>query len=604
MRPRTMSRLQEKDMAIAAGGPADRLGSWKDIAAYLQRDVSTVQRWEKRESMPVHRHLHGKLGSVYALRSEIDAWWENRSVLLGEQDHASDNRDNPSVGLGADLGTNIAKKRAGWTRWLGIAGFAALALAAVTFVLDGTRTADTQTPTIKSLAVLPLANLSADASQEYFALGMTDELIGALARISALRVVSRTSAMSLNGSNKSLAVLARELNVDAVLEGFVQRAGDRVRIRIQLIHAPTDTHLWAGEFERQLTDVLTLQNEIAREVAQEIRVSITPQERTRMASATLVNPAAHDEYLLGRYLLWKFIEEDRAGAVEHFNRAIEIDPGYAAAHAGLAHAWWMRGVFGSLSMKEVAPPASAAARRALELDDRLAEAHAANAYVQGMFDWNWKGAEATVRHAIEIDANSLEAHYVYSLLLMALGRLPEAITQIERAAQLDPLSAQVRSTFGRILYRARRWDEAIAQLQRAIELEPRNAGTYSRLGNTYEQMGKYEDALTAYAKDSALRSAGESSNMAHLYAVMGKADKARGILGPRVNRWPEVHVALGDKDTAFSLLFKSVDKEQSEDWPLYVMSDPQYESLRSDPRWNELLARMNLVTNQPRNSAP
>jgi TolB-like protein/Tfp pilus assembly protein PilF len=270
--------------------------------------------------------------------------------------------------------------------------------------------------------VLPLANLSADASQEYFALGMTDELIGALARISALRVVSRTSVMSLNGSDKSLPALARELNVDAVLEGSVQRAGDRVRIRIQLIHAPTDTHLWAGEFERQLTDVLTLQNEIAREVAQEIRVSITPQERTRMASAALVNPAAHDEYLLGRYLLWKFIEEDRVRAVEHFNRAIQIDPGYAAAHAGLAHAWWMRGVFGSLSMKEVAPPAGAAARRALELDDRLAEAHAAKAYVQGMFDWNWKDAETTVRHAIEIDPNSLEAHYVYSLLLMALGR--------------------------------------------------------------------------------------------------------------------------------------------------------------------------------------
>ena len=583
-------------MPIAAGEPADRLGSWKDIAAYLQRDVSTVQRWEKREGMPVHRHLHGKLGSVYAFRSEIDAWWKNRSVLLGGQDHASEARDRPSVALWPGFGTDAAKRRAGWTRWLGIAGLAALAVAAVTVTLEDTRT-DPQAPTIRSLAVLPLTNLSADASQEYFALGMTDELIGALARISALRVVSRTSAMSLNGSNKSLPALARELNVDAVIEGSVRRAGDRVRIRIQLIHALTDTHLWAGEFERQLTDVLALQNEIAREVAREIRVSITPQERTRMASAILVNPAAHDEYLLGRYLLWKFIEEDRARAVEHFNRAIEIDPGYAAAHAGLAHAWWMRGVFGALSMKEVAPPAGAAARRALELDDRLAEAHAANAYVQGMFDWNWKGAETTVRHAIEIDANSLEAHYVYSLLLMALGRLPEAITQIERAAQLDPLSAQVHSTFGRILYRARRWDEAIAQLQRAIELEPRNAGTYSRLGNTYAQMGKYEDALTAYAKESALRSAGESSNMAYLYAIMGTADKARAILGPRADRWPEVHVALGDKDTAFSLLFKSVDKQQSEDWPLYVMSDPQYESLHGDPRWNELLARMNFVTN-------
>jgi TolB-like protein/Tfp pilus assembly protein PilF len=408
-------------MAIAEGGPAARLESWKEIAAYLKRDVSTVQRWEKREGMPVHRHLHGKLGSVYAFRSEIDAWWGSRSVLLGDHDYASGD-SKPSVIRWPGVETDAAIERARWTRWLGIAGLAVLAVAAVTFVLDGTRTADSQAAPIRSLAVLPLTNLSADANQEYFALGMTDELIGTLARISALRVVSRTSAMSLDGSNKSLPALARELDVDAVLEGSVQRAGDRVRIRIQLIHAPTDTHLWAGEFERQLTDVLTLQNEIAREVAREIRVSITPQERTRMASAALVNPAAHDEYLLGRYLLWKFIEEDRARAVEHFNRAIQIDPGYAAAHAGLAHAWWMRGVFGPLSMKEVAPPAGAAARRALELDDRLAEAHAAKAYVQGMFDWNWKDAETTVRHAIEIDPNSLEAHYVYSLLLMALGR--------------------------------------------------------------------------------------------------------------------------------------------------------------------------------------
>jgi TolB-like protein/Tfp pilus assembly protein PilF len=591
-----MSPHTGKGEAIAPGGPADRLGSWKEIAGYLQRDVTTVQRWEKREGLPVHRHLHVKLGSVYAFRSEIDAWWEKRNALLGEQGQHSHDSRRSRVVLPFGPGVDAERGGTGWVRPLAIAGFA-VAIAAFTLVLGYTRTADRQALTIASLAVLPLANLSADAGQEYFALGMTDELIGALAQISALRVVSRTSAMSLNGTNKSLPALARELNVDAVLEGSVQRAGDRVRIRVQLIHAPTDTHIWAAEFERELTDVLTLQNEIAREVAQEIRISITPQERTRMASAALVNPVAHDEYLLGRYLLWKFIEEDRVRAVEHFNRAIQIDPGYAAAHAGLAHAWWMGGVFGPLSMKEVASPASAAARRALELDDRLAEAHAAKAYVQGMFDWNWKDAEATVRRAMEIDPNSMEAHYVYSLLLMALGRLPEAITQIERTAQLDPLSAQVHSTFGRILYRARRWNESVAQLQRAIELEPRNAGAYSRLGNTYEQMGKYDDALTAYAKESALRSAGESRNMARLYAVMGKADEARRILGLHTDRWPEVHLALGDKDMALSLLFKSVDKHRSEDWPLYVMSDPQYEHLRSDPRWNELLARMNLVTN-------
>ena len=575
---------------IPAGGPADRLGSWKEIAAYLRRDVSTVQRWEKREGMPVHRHLHGKLGSVYAFRSEIDAWWESRRVRL------ADDEQPPIAVPGSD--TDAGTRRARWMPWAALAGLAALAAAALVFVLEETRAADGQALSVRSLAVLPLANLSADPGQEYFALGMTDELIGTLARISALRVVSRTSAMSLKGSSKPLAAIARELDVDAVLEGSVQREGDRVRIRVQLIHASTDTHIWAGEFERQLTDVLTLQNEIAREVAQEIRVSITPQEHTRMASAALVNPVAHDEYLLGRHLLWKFIEEDRVRAVEHFNRAIQIDPGYAAAYAGLAHAWWMRGVFGPLSMKQVAPPASAAATRALELDDRLAEAHAAKAYVQGMFDWNWKDAEETVRHAIDIDPNSMEAHYVYSLLLMALGRLPEAITHIERAAQLDPLSAQVHSTCGRILYRARRWDDAVARLQRAIELEPRNAGPHLRLGDTYDQMGRYADALASYAKQAALlgQSGDDSRHVARVYARMGRTDEAKRIVARQEGAWPEVYAALGDKDMAFSLLFKSVDKRQSDEWPLYIMADPQYDSLHDDPRWNELLARMNLVT--------
>ena len=383
------------------------------------------------------------------------------------------------------------------------AGLTTLAVIAIVYGLYRSRVADAPGPEIKSLVVLPLENLSGDPAQEFFAAGMTEELIGSLAQIRALRVVSRTSAMSLKGSSKSLPVIARELNVDAVLEGSVQQSDGRVKIRLQLLHAPTDTHLWARDYERELTDVLRLQNEVAREVAEQIRIQITSEERARMASVAAVNPAAHEEYLLGRYLLWKFIEEDRMRAVDNFNRAVQIDPSYAAPYAGLAHAWWMRGVLGPLSLKEVAPPSSAAARKALELDDRLAEAYAAQAYVEGMFDWDWAGAEKTIRHAVELDTNSLDARYVYALLLMALGRLPEAITQIEHAAQLDPLSAQVHSTFGRILYRARKFDEAILRLNRAIELEPRNSLAWGRLGDVHDQMGKYVEALAFYEKTQA-----------------------------------------------------------------------------------------------------
>jgi tetratricopeptide (TPR) repeat protein len=318
-----------------------------------------------------------------------------------------------------------------------------------------------------------------------------------------------------------------------------------------------------------------------------------------MASVAAVNPAAHEEYLLGRFLLWKFIEEDRKGAVDHFNRAIQIDPNYAAPYAGLAHAWWMGGIFGPLTWKEAGPPARAAARKALELDDRLAEAYAAQAYVQGMFDWDWTSAERTIRHAVELDPNSLEAHYVYAVLLMALGRLPEAVTQIEHAAELDPLSAQVHSTFGRILYRARKFDEAILRLNRAIELEPRNAVAWGRLGDVHDQMGKYAEALTFYDKTQALLTNprnGDSADIARVYVHMGRVSEARQMLKRLGDRSADVYAALGEKDAAFRLLFKGVDERTI--FPLYIKADPLFDSLHSDPRWKELLGRMNLPTDR------
>jgi TolB-like protein/Tfp pilus assembly protein PilF len=474
----------------------------------------------------------------------------------------------------------------------------AIVIAAITYGMTRTGPADGPRPAIKSLVVLPLDNLSNDSAQDFFAIGMTDELIGTLAQIRALRVVSRTSAMSLKGSNKSLPTIARELNVDAVLSGSVQRSGERVRIRIQLLHAPSDRYIWARDYERDLTDVLKLQAEVARAIAEEIRIQMTPEESARMASAAAVDPAAHEEYLLARYLLWKFIEEDRLRAVDHFKRAIEIDPDYAAPYAGLAHAWWMRGVFGPLSMQEVAEPARAAALKALELDDRLAEAYAAQAYVEGMFDWNWAAAERTIQRAVEVDPNSMDARYVYALLLMALGRLSEAVTQIDYAAQLDPLSAQVHSTFGRILYRARRFDEAIVRLNRAGLLEPRNAGIWGRLGDVYFHMGNHAEALELYKKQELLlREEGNDNRIAVVYAHMGKTDEARDMLKRLGDRSSDVYVALGEKDTAFRLLFEDVARRV--DWHLYIKADPFYDALHADPRWEDLLRRMNLPTDSP-----
>ena len=273
-------RPPESSTRRPADEPSDRLDSWKDVAAYLKRDVTTVQRWEKREGMPVHRHQHDKLGSVYAFRSEIDAWWQSRSLHLEEKQnrgteteavHLAPERSENGEASSAvtPIGPDTQTGRGGtpWARWLVVAGLMALAVGTIAFGLSRSRVENAPSPVIKSLVVLPLENLSSDPAQEYFAIGMTEELIGSLAQIRALRVVSRTSAMSLKGSNKSLPTIARELNVDAVLEGSIQQAGGRVRISLQLLHAPTDTHLWARDYERALSDVLKLQTEVARTVA-------------------------------------------------------------------------------------------------------------------------------------------------------------------------------------------------------------------------------------------------------------------------------------------------------------------------------------------------
>jgi tetratricopeptide (TPR) repeat protein len=327
-------------------------------------------------------------------------------------------------------------------------------------------------------------------------------------------------------------------------------------------------------------------------------VQATPEERARLAAQPSVSPAAHEEYLLGRHLLWKFIEDDRVRAIEHFQRAIGLDPQYAAPYAALAHAWWMRGVFGPLSLKEVAAPAREAALAALARDDRNAEAHAALAYVQGMFDWDWNRARATVERAVALEPNRADARYVHALLLMAMGRLDGALSEIDHAARLDPLSAQVNSTYGRVLYRARRFDDARMRLERALELEPRNALTYARLANVYEQLERYDDALAALDRIDALGEPAWTSlpgARARILAQAGRTTEARRLLAQVPQHSPvraEVYAALGDRDAAFRSLFLALDRRDS--WLLFIKSDPIFERLHDDPRWADVLRRMNL----------
>jgi len=350
-------------------------------------------------------------------------------------------------------GAGASAKEARASRWLLLGGLVALAAAVlVVYLLRHPPGAPAAPPAITSLAVLPLANLSGDPAQEYFADGMTEALIGNLARIRALRVVSRTSVMRFKGGTRSLPEIARALSVDAIVEGSVLRTGDRVRISVQLIHVATDAHLWAREYERDLTDILKLQGEVSRAVAEEIQVQITAEERARLASVASVDPAAYQEYLLGQHYLWRLDEEDLTRAIDHFEQATRLDGRYAAAYAGLSHAWWWRGVWGAKSPKQVEVQSRAAALRALELDPQLAAAHVSTGRIKFSYDWDWSGAEMDFGRALELDPNSLDAHFFEGMLFMALGRFPESIAHIERAEQLDPLSATVQSAFGRILY--------------------------------------------------------------------------------------------------------------------------------------------------------
>jgi len=449
-------------------------------------------------------------------------------------------------------------------------------------------------PLITSLAVLPLANLSGDASQEYFADGMTEAVIDNLAQIRALKVISRTSVMTYKRVSKSLPDIARELNVDGVIQGSVQRSGNRIKVSAQLISGASDTQLWSRSYEREDTDILKLQSDVAGAIAEEIRVQITPEERVRLTSAPSINPQAHEAYLLGRYHLTKRSEAELRQAVESFQRAITIAPDYADAFAGLSDASRERGIWGTTGFKESEAPSRNAASRAVELDQGSAEAHIALSFVKSIYDWDWQGAEREIQKALDINPGSLDAHHCYANLLMALGRHDEAIREIQRAQQVDPLSALIESSMGRILYRARHYEEAIPHLKRAIELDPESRGSYARLGDVYLQLGRYDEALTMYREAGDSQSLGYSSRIGMTYARMGKRKEALATvtgLAENTIQAAGVYAILGDKDHAFRILDNAITKRES--LLIFFKEEPTFDNLRTDPRWRVLLSRMN-----------
>jgi eukaryotic-like serine/threonine-protein kinase len=459
-------------------------------------------------------------------------------------------------------------------------------------------------PRIESLAVLPLENFSHDPDQEYFADGMTEALITDLSKISALRVISRTSVMQYKGVKKPLPLIAKELNVDAVVEGSVQRSGDHVRITAELIGAQTDTHLWAESYDRDLRDILALQDDVARAIANQIKVKLTPQEQVRLASARPVNPEAHEAYLKGRYYWNKRNEEGLHRAIEYFSEAAEKDRNYALAHAGLADSYGVLGEYGLLPAKEAYAKVREATTRALELDDTLAEAHNALATVKWDYDWDWPGAEREFRRAIELNPGYATAHMWYSELLSELGRHEEALAEIKRAQQLDPLSLIINSVSGLRLLSAGRDDLAIEQLQKTLEIDPNFARAHFFLGQAYMRKGAFAEAIAEFHRATTLSPniTQYKGGLGYAYARAGKSAEAHKLLSElkehskrRYVSWSDlaaIYAGLGEKDQAFACLENAY--EQRETRVVKVNVVPFFDPLRSDPRFADLLRRIGL----------
>jgi TolB-like protein/Tfp pilus assembly protein PilF len=540
---------------------ADRLDSWKEIAAFLRRDVRTVQRWEKKEGLPVYRHQHEKLGSVYAFPRELTEWLNTRQPAAAAQPKTVDK--------------------------------------------------------IK-LAVLPFRNLGGEADDQYFSDGLTEEMTTQITRLqpSELAVIARTTAEHYESSPKSLRQMRQDLGVDYVLEGNVRRAGNRVRITARLSEIQDQTQLWAETYERDLRDVLSVQAEIAQAIAAEIHLALNLSETNRLSDLQRgqrpLEPAAFDAYLKARYHLHSMVPTEMHKSIQDFEQAIQLDPNYAPAHSGLASALALLAIapFDLLPPREAMPKAEAAARRSLALDEGLSEAHLALALINHHYHWNWDAAEAGYRRAIELNPSFAASHLWYSWMLLALGNRDEAFQEIERTMvivqETDPHRlVAVHATRAFAFYFAREFDKAAAECEKALRMDPNYFLVHYIFGRTYMRLGDPAKAI-AHLK-SARSLAGEmplaDAALGLAYAVSGQPDQTQKMAASftaaaRQRYIPPtyfgmIYAGLGDKDQAFAWMEKAF--AERADGLIWLNVEPMVDPLRDDPRFHDLVRRIGLV---------
>jgi len=487
-----------------------------------------------------------------------------------------------------------------------VVGATALVAGVVSYLARNFPRARVASNQIKSLVVLPLENLSGDREQEYFADGMTDELIAHLSKIRSLRVISRTSAMEYKGARKPLSEIARDLNVDAVVEGTVVRSGNRVRITAELVQVAPDRNLWAETYESPLGDILTLQSQVATAIANEIRIKLTPEEEQRLASVHPISTESYEDYLKGRYYWNKRSEEGLTKAIDYFELATKKDPNYALAYAGLADCYSIIGsaIVGTVPSRDVAPKAKAAALKALELDGTLAEAQTSLATVRFNYDWDWAAAATGFNRAIELNPSYATAYQRFSLYLMAIGRTQESVAQMNRARDLEPLSISTNFSLGWRLYMARQYDQAIEQLRNTIEMDPNFALSHLVLGQAYEQKKSYDQAIVEFQKAASIShdSVPAIAALGHAYAISGKKSEAQNALDQLLDKSKKqyvspfyvaiVYAGLNENEKALDWLEKAYDDRSN--GIVFLKVDPQLDALRSNPRFRSLLQRLAL----------
>jgi TolB-like protein len=587
------------DKSLSEIPSESRLDSWKEIALYLHRDVTTVQRWEKQEGMPVHRHLHHKRGSVYALSSELDAWRQSRKLRLDEV-------QEPVLEAPADLDGQQTTVPGG-RRWLVLSAAVVILAALLTLVYVATRSraGDAGRPKIRSLAVLPLQNLSGDPSQDFIADGVTEELIGRLSRIHGLRVISRTSSMHFKNTQLALPEIARMLAVDAIVEGSLVREGQRIRVHAQLIRAATDEHIWAGEYQRNYESILEVQGEVARSIVDQIALNLSPEERARLVSGRPVDPQAYENYLKGRYYFSQRTEDALHKSIASFQRVITSDPGYAPAYSGLAEACAMLGFRGGLPSKDALSSAKRAALKAIELDNLLAEPHASLAFIAETYDWDWPGAEREYKQALELNPSYAQGHNWYAGYLTYTGRFNEGIAEAMRARELDPLSLPLNNALAGRLLAGGRYDEALGQVQRTLELDDHFAPAHQTLGWIYLHSGKQKEAIREFQHALELSGAEDADiqlDLGFARAVSGQREEARRIL-VKLERMHEqgiapsasvaiLYGALGETTEAFAWLEKAY--EERDPQLTYLKAGRRFAPLRKDPRFGQFVGRVGL----------